>query len=96
VTVGQFRQDKGLREQWAGMLKNHELLKLVLDVLEESHPARFAIMGDNGGDISATRASIELGTTRGYSLYGDRLKMLAKPLATQQELGDTTYERTEK
>lgn len=93
MTVAQFRAEKGLCEQWKEMLETHALLRLVLfDVMESSHPARYTIAGDNGGDISATRAAIELGTTRGFSMYGDRLKLLAVHAAkSRTELPETQY-----
>lgn len=73
------------------MLDNHGLLQLVLQVLEEEHPARFALNGDNTGDISPTRAGIELGMTRGYSKYSDTLKLLAIPMRAPQPLPETDY-----
>src|SRR6266404_338700 len=91
MTVAEFRADKSLRDQWKDMLVSHALLRLVIEVLEDSHPARWAIMGDNDGDVSATRAAIELGTTRGYSKALDTLKLLAVPPATSQPLPETTY-----
>jgi hypothetical protein len=95
MRMAAFRKDKGLVDNWGQMLKDHALLRLVLETLEEEHPARMAINGDNDGDISPTRASIELGTTRGYSLYADRLKMMAKPMITPQDMPETSYEDPE-
>jgi hypothetical protein len=95
MTINEFRRDKGLVDSWGEMLKNHELLRLVLGVLEESHPARHSITSDNNGDLSPTRAAIELGTTRGYSLYADRLKMLAVQSKPQQPLPEPSYEPAE-
>lgn len=63
--------------------------------MEQNHPARMAINGDNDGDISPTRASIELGTTRGYSMYADRLRLLATPIQTAKDVGEPTYEKEE-
>lgn len=63
-----------------------------MQVMEENHPARFAIRGDATEDVSPTRAAIELGLTRGYSKYGDVLLLLATPIATTQQVGETTYE----
>ena len=74
------------------MLDKHGLLKLVLEVMETEHPARFALNGDNTGDISATRAGIELGMTRGYSKYADTLRLLAVPMQSPQPLPETSYE----
>ena len=92
MTAGQFRRDKSLVDGWKEMLTKHELLKLVLNVMEESHPARHAILSDNNGDLSPTRAAIELGTTRGYSLYADTLKLLAVQSQQQQPIPEPTYE----
>jgi hypothetical protein len=83
-------------ESWSEMVRTHELLRLVLfDVMEQSHPARHAILSDNTGDLSPTRAAIALGETRGYSLYADRLKQLTTMFKPQQTLPDTTYEPSE-
>lgn len=48
--------------------------------MEENHPARFTIPGDSHDDVSPTRAAIELGLTRGYSKYGDTLRLLSVPM----------------
>lgn len=61
--------------------------------MEDNHPARFAIQGDNGGDISPTRATLELGMTRGYSKFGDTLKLMAVRQLSKVDLGETTYEK---
>lgn len=67
----------------------------MLQVMEENHPARFVVNGDNNGDVSPTRAGIELGTTRGYSMYGDRLRLLAEPIRLPPDPGPPTYEKEE-
>lgn len=59
--------------------------------MEDAHPARFAIRGDREEDVSPTRAAIELGLTRGYSKYGDTLKLLARPIASAADVGEPTY-----
>jgi hypothetical protein len=61
--------------------------------MEENHPARFALAGDNNADVSPTRASIELGVTRGYSKYGDMLRLLAEPIKAVGDIGEPTYEK---
>ena len=60
--------------------------------MEDNHPARFAIRGDRDEDVSPTRAAIELGLTRGYSKYGDTLRLLARPVMTAETIGEPTYE----
>lgn len=95
MTISEFRTDASLTEMWARELETNQLLRTVLDVMEFTHPARFALHGDKNEDISPTRAAIELGNTRGYSLFGDRLKLLAKPLRKEQPLGDTDYASTD-
>lgn len=92
MTLDQFRSNQDLVGQWAEMLRDHALLRLVVfDVMEGAHPTRHAINADNDGDISPTRATLELGFTRGYSCYGDRLRQLgiAKPAVSQ--MPETTY-----
>jgi len=65
--------------------------------MEENHPARFALRGDKDEDVSPTRAAIELGLTRGYSKYGDMLRLLGEPIDTKktEQVGETTYEKEE-
>jgi hypothetical protein len=63
--------------------------------MEENHPARFALVGDNNADVSPTRASIELGVTRGYSKYGDTLRLMAEPIKKMADIGETTYAKEE-
>lgn len=81
----QFRNDPNLVSQWADELKTNGLLKLVLEVMENDHPARLAIQGDANDDISPTRAQIELGTTRGYSMYDGRFKQLSVSLTPKEQ-----------
>lgn len=63
-----------------------------MQLMEETHPARMAIRGDNTDDVSPTRASIELGMTRGYSLYADRLRLLSVPLHSAANVPEPTYQ----
>lgn len=72
------------------------ILQRVLQVMEENHPARFGIHEDRNGDLSPTRATLELGLTRGYSKYADMLLLLGKPIEPSvQTLGEPTYEKEE-
>ena len=96
MTINEFRNDPSLVEMWQRELKTNELLKTVLEVMDFTHPARFALHGDKNEDISPTRAAIELGTTRGYSMYADRLKILATTPAKYQQVGESDYSSTEK
>lgn len=63
--------------------------------MEENHPARHSIHSDNNGDLSPTRAAIELGVTRGYSMYADRLLDLTKAIKKAGDIGEPTYEKEE-
>jgi len=63
--------------------------------MEDNHPARYMVLGDNNGDVSPTRAAMELGLTRGYSKYGDTLRALAVRKKRPQAVGETTYEKEE-
>lgn len=92
MTIEEFRKHKFLPGQWAKELRTNGILQAVLQCLEDNHPARFALRGDGNEDVSPTRAAIELGLTRGYSKYGDTLKLLAKPILVAQQAGDPTYE----
>jgi hypothetical protein len=93
MTIDQFRSHETLPDLWAKELRENAVLRtVVLDVMENSHPARFAILGDGNEDVSPTRAAIELGLTRGYSKYGDTLRMLAQRKPRPQDIGGTTYE----
>jgi hypothetical protein len=78
--------------QWANELANNQILQLVLQVMDDSHPARFALDGDRNDDVSPTRAAIELGLTRGYSKYADTLRLLARRKPKPADLGEPSYE----
>jgi hypothetical protein len=92
MTAEEFRRHKYLPAQWAKELETNGILRLVLNVMEDNHPARFALNGDKNEDVSPTRAAIELGVTRGYSKYGDTLKLLTRPIQSQKDPGPSTYE----
>ncbi len=96
MTIDQFRSHDSYPILWARELENNATLKIVLAVMDQAHPARFAISGDNNADISPTRASIELGFTRGYSKYADTLRLLAKPKRATVDLGETVYAQENK
>lgn len=93
MTIAQFRKHKYLPHEWAKLLRTSGILQRVMQLMEENHPARMTIPGDNGGDVSPTRASIELGVTRGYSKYGDTLRLLAEPIRIAPDVGEPTYEK---
>ena len=76
---------------WKKELESNYILQVVLQVMADAHPAKFAINGDNNADVSPTRAAIELGATRGYSKYDDTLRLLAKPKPKQLDVGEPTY-----
>jgi hypothetical protein len=95
VTIEQFRKHKYLPAQWAKELATNGILQSVLEVMEDNHPARFAIRGDLQEDVSPTRAAIELGLTRGYSKYGDTLKLLARPMRAVPDIGEPSYQDPE-
>lgn len=96
ITLEQFRSNPDLVAQWKEELKNNGVLKLAIEAMESSHPARYKIDGDNNGDISPTRAGVELGTTRGYSMYADRFtRVLATPTKKSTQQPETTYEKEE-
>lgn len=91
MTIQQFREHDYLPGEWNKLLRTNGILQAVLELMEENHPARFAIAGDNNADISPTRANIELGVTRGYSRYGDTLKLLGVRIKKAKDPGETTY-----
>ncbi len=94
MTITQFRNHKYLPSEWSKLMRTSGILQKVIQVLEENHPARFALTGDNNADVSPTRASIELGVTRGYSQALDRLRLLAEPIPNAIDIGPPTYEPT--
>lgn len=95
MTIDAFRNHNVLPGQWANELANNVILQQVLSLMEDNHPARFALNGDKNEDISPTRASIELGVTRGYSRYGDTLRLLAVRKLKPADLGEPTYQPDE-
>lgn len=92
MTVEEFRKNKYLPGQWAKELRTNGILQAVMACMEDNHPARFALHGDKNEDVSPTRAAIELGVTRGYSKYGDILKLLANPIKIAPDPGPSTYD----
>lgn len=92
MTIEQFRRHPILCGQWGTELANNQTLRVVLSLMEDNHPARYAIRGDKDEDVSPTRAAIELGLTRGYSKYGDTLRLLADPLRALENVGLPSYE----
>jgi hypothetical protein len=92
VTIEQFRRHKYLSSQWRKELATNGILQAVMETMELNHPARFAIRGDKEDDVSPTRAAIELGLTRGYSKYGDTLRLLAQPIVITEGPGEPSYE----
>lgn len=76
---------------WAHELRESMLLKTVIQVLEDWHPAKMAINLDNDGDISPTKAAFELGTHKGYSRAIETLKQLGVPSAKPQPLPEPDY-----
>lgn len=91
MTIEEFRKHKYLPGQWAKELSTNGILRTVLGVMEDNHPARYAIRGDRDEDVSPTRAAIELGLTRGYSKYGDTLRVLAMSVHSPENV-ETSYE----
>jgi hypothetical protein len=95
MTLEEFRKHKFLAGQWAKELETNGILRTVLGVMEDNHPSRYAIRGDKDEDVSPTRAAIELGLTRGYSKYGDTLRLLAVPIRHAENVGLPTYQPEE-
>jgi hypothetical protein len=92
MTIEEFRRHKFLPAEWSKLLRTNGILQSVLQTMEENHPARYAIIGDRNEDVSPVRAGIELGMTRGYSKYGDTLRLLARPIAASVSIGEPSYE----
>jgi len=93
MTPDEFRAHKYLPAQWRKELETNGILRLVLGVMEDAHPANFSIKGDKMEDISPTRAAVELGLTRGYSKYAAILKLLATPKVILPDPGPSTYDK---
>lgn len=91
MTIAAFRNDPSLCKQWADELQNNKLLRLVLEAMENAHPAHHALSGDANEDVSPTRAAIELGVTRGYSMFMGRLNLLGIPAITQEGMPESEY-----
>jgi len=93
MTLDQFREHNTLPSDWKKELDTNRILQIVLSVLEESAPWHYTVPGDNSADLSPTRAALELGTTKGYASYGDRLKLLAQRKQKREDPGPGTYQR---
>lgn len=94
MTILEFRRE--LANQWASELKNNKLLDLMLEAVATDHPANHALTGDISEDISPTRAAIELGVTKGYSMLLGRIRICGRPLATQEGMPESEYAEEEK
>jgi len=92
MTIDQFKQHDYLPGAWAKELATNHILQKVLEVMEDNHPARHAFLADTNGDVSPTRAAMELGKTRGYSQYGDTLRYLAVRTRRKESVGESTYD----
>lgn len=92
MTLEDFRKHKFLPAQWKKELATNGILQLVLQVMEENHPARMTIRADKDDDLSPTRAAVELGVTRGYSMFADRLRLLSNFKPTPENMPETTYD----
>lgn len=68
------------------------ILQAVLQTMDENAPWHFAIVADKNDDVSRERCAIELGLTRGYSKYGDVLRLLADPIHASAQAGETSYD----
>lgn len=73
-------------------MSTNGILQLVLQVMEENHPARMTIRADKDDDLSPTRAAVELGVTRGYSMFADRLRLLSQSRVPAENIPEPTYE----
>lgn len=93
MTIDEFRTHDSFPTQWRKELEENRLLQIVLQVLEDNAPWHFKLESDNQGDLSKTRAGLELGTTKGYAMYGDRLKLLAIRKLKREEPGISTYQK---
>lgn len=91
MTIAEFRSDPGLVKQWRDELDRSKLLQLVMECLENGHPAQHAIQPDVQEDVSPTRAAIELGVTRGYSMVIGRIKLLGVPMRAPEVLPESEY-----
>jgi len=96
MTPVEFRSDKNLQQMWAHELRESLLLKTVMQVLEDWHPAKIALNLDNNGDISPTKAAFELGTHKGYSRCIETLKLLGMPSHKPAPLPEPDYGVTQK
>ncbi len=54
MTIEEFRRNKYLPSQWRKELATNGILQTVIQVLEDNHPARFALRGDGNEDVSPT------------------------------------------
>ena len=93
MTIDEFRKNPYLPSQWRKELQTNGILQLVLEVLEESHPARFAAPTDINDDISPTKATLMLGQTKGYSSVLTTIRLLAVAVRPTVDIGEPTYEK---
>ena len=92
MTIAEFRKHKYLPSQWRKELQTNGILNAVIEVLESEHPSRFPVQTNMQDDISPTKATLDLGFTRGYSAVLNTIRILAKPVETSISVGEPTYE----
>jgi len=95
LTVEEFRRHEHLPVQWRRELRTNGLLQLVIEVLEEAHPSRFAVHTDLNDDLSPTKAALQLGETRGYSKVLNTIRKLSEQILPK-ESPEPTYEPEER
>lgn len=78
MSPDEFRSDKQLPFEWAKELRTNRILNIVLQVMREDHPCHLTVNLNAELDISPTKCGIELGFTRGWSAYEDRMNKLAQ------------------
>ena len=91
MTIKEFRAHQYLPSQWRKELSTNGILNAVLEVLNDSHPSRFAVHTDIQDDLSPTKAALELGFTRGYSTVLNTIRILAQPARVNVDIGTPTY-----
>lgn len=79
MTTEQFLQDEDLVRSWRDALAKEEIVKLVMETMDESSPIYGGVP-----EIDKESEAFRLGFIRGYSFFYNKLKELGKLKQAQE------------
>jgi hypothetical protein len=80
MTTTEFLQDEDLIKSWRDALAKDEIVKLVMEAMDESSPIYGGV-----SEIDKESESFRLGFIRGYSFFYNKLKEMGRLKQTQEQ-----------